>query len=79
MEKDHQDAQRKKCRALIRLVDPRQEAKLARPSVKAVASGVAMPPPTAPAAAPRLPSPSSVTKTAVTGSGGAALELSVDA
>jgi hypothetical protein len=35
MEKDHQDVQRKKRRAPIRLVDPRREAKLAQPSVKA--------------------------------------------
>jgi hypothetical protein len=78
MEKDRQDAQRKKHRAPIRLVDPRREANLARPSVKAAASGVVMPPPAAPAAAPRPPSPPCVTEIAVTGSGGAAPELLVD-
>jgi hypothetical protein len=71
MEKDRQDAQRKKHRAPIRLVDPRREAKLARPNVKAAMSGVAMPPPAAPTAAPRPPSPPCITKMALLGSGGA--------
>jgi hypothetical protein len=51
MEKDRQDAQRKKCRAPVRLVDPGQEVKLARPSAKAATPGPVMPPPAMPAAA----------------------------
>jgi hypothetical protein len=51
MEKDRQDAQRKKRKAPIRLVDPRREAKLVRTSMKAAAPAAAMPPPAAPAAA----------------------------
>jgi hypothetical protein len=78
MEKDRQDAQRKKHRAPVKLVDPRQEVKLARPSAKATAPGVVMPPLVAPAVAPRPPSPPCVAETVVTGSGGAATELSID-
>jgi hypothetical protein len=47
MEKDRQDAQRKKHRAPVRLVDPRQEVKVARPSAKSIASGTGMPSPDA--------------------------------
>jgi hypothetical protein len=78
MEKDCQDAQRKKHMAPIHLVDPRREAKLARASAKAVAKGAAMPPPVAPAVVARLPSPSRVTETTVSGTSRAAQELSVD-
>jgi hypothetical protein len=78
MEKDRQDVQRKKCRAPVRLVDPRREVKLARPSLKAAASGAVLPPPAAPVVAPIPPSPPRVAKTAVAGSGGATTELSVD-
>jgi N-acetyl-gamma-glutamylphosphate reductase len=59
-------------------VDPRREAKLARASAKGPAPPTAMPPPVAPAAATRLPSPLRVTETAVSGTGGAGQELSVD-
>jgi hypothetical protein len=78
MEKDRQDAQRKKHRAPVRLVDPHQEGKLACPSAKAAASGAVMPPLAAPATAPRTPSPPRDPETVVTGSGGVAQELSVD-
>jgi hypothetical protein len=78
MEKDRQDAQRKKRRAPVRLVDPRREAKLARPSTKAVAPGVVMAPPVAPAVGQRPPSPPHVAETAVARSGGVSTELSVD-
>jgi hypothetical protein len=78
MENDRQDAQRKKHRAPVRLVDPCQEAKLARPSAKAAASGAVMPPLAAPATAPRTPSPPRDPETVVIGSGGAAQDLSVD-
>jgi hypothetical protein len=78
MEKDCQDAQRKKRRAPVRLVDPRREVKLARPNAKATTPGAVMPPPSAPAVAPRPPSPPRVAETTVTGSGGVAKELSVD-
>jgi hypothetical protein len=47
MEKDCQDAQRKKHRAHIRLADPRQEVKMARPSAKPSAPDAGMPPPAA--------------------------------
>jgi hypothetical protein len=78
MEKDRQDAQRKKRRAPIGLVDPHREVKLARPSAKAATPNAAMPPPAAPATTPRPPSPPRVVETAVTGTGEATTELSVD-
>jgi hypothetical protein len=59
-------------------VDPCQEAKLARAGAKAAAPAVAMPPPAAPAVAARLPSPPHATETTVSGTSGAAKELSVD-
>jgi hypothetical protein len=59
-------------------VDPRQEAKLARASTKAAAPSTVMPPPVAPVVATRMPSPSRVTETAVSGTSGAGQELSVD-
>jgi hypothetical protein len=49
MEKDRQDAQRKKRRAHVRLADPRHEVKMARPSAKPAAPDAGMPPPAAPA------------------------------
>jgi hypothetical protein len=67
MEKDRQDVQRK---APLRLVDPRRDAKVARPNVKGAAPSATMPPPAVPAAAARLPSPSRVTETAVLRTGG---------
>jgi hypothetical protein len=45
MERDHQDAQQKKRKAPLRLVDPCRDAKLARPSAKGAALPVTMPPP----------------------------------
>jgi hypothetical protein len=53
MEKDCQDAQRKKRKAPIRLVDPHREAKLACASMKAATPAAAMPPPAVLAAAAR--------------------------
>jgi hypothetical protein len=78
MEKDRQDARRKKRQSPVRLVDPRQGAKVARPSAKSTASGAAMPPPASPASARRPPSPTRVAKTALVGAGGVSTELSVD-
>jgi hypothetical protein len=52
MEKDRQDAAQKR-RAVIRIVDPIREAKKARGSVKAAASGSSKPVPAAKPAAPR--------------------------
>jgi hypothetical protein len=59
-------------------VAPHREAKLARASVKAATPAAAMPPPAVLAAAARLPSPPHVTEMAVSGTGRAAQELSVD-
>jgi hypothetical protein len=44
-EKDHQDAQRNKWKAPLRLVDPCRDANLARPSAKGAALPATMPPP----------------------------------
>jgi hypothetical protein len=54
----------------IHQLTPRREAKLAQASMKAAAPAAAMPPPMAPAAAARLPSPPHATKTAVSGTSG---------
>ena len=78
MEKGRQDAQRKKHWAPARLVDPRQEVKVARPSAKSAASGAGMPPPVAPASEGRPPSPPCIAETTVAGAGGVSTELSVD-
>jgi hypothetical protein len=51
MNKDCQDAAQK-CRAVIRIADPRREAKKARGSAKAVAPGSSQPMPAAKLAAP---------------------------
>jgi hypothetical protein len=59
-------------------VDPRREAKLARPGAKAAAPDVVMPPPAVFATASRPPSPPRVVETVMTGTGEAATELSVD-
>jgi hypothetical protein len=66
MEKDHQDAPRKR-RAFARLADPRREAKMARLSVKPVAPGASMPPPAAPTHERRPPSPPRTTEASVAG------------
>jgi hypothetical protein len=78
MEKDRQDAQRKKRRAPIRLVDPCREVKLARLRAKSATLGAGMPPPAAPAAGRRPPSPPHIVETAVAGARGVSTELSVD-
>ena len=78
MEKDRQDAQRKKHWAPARLVDPRQEVKVARPSAKSAASGAGMPPPVAPASEGRPPSPPCIAEMVVAGAKGVSTELSVD-
>jgi hypothetical protein len=75
MEKDRQDAQRKKRRAHVRLADPRREAKVARPSAKSAASGAGMSPP---AIGRRPPSPPHIAETAVAGAEGVSTQLSVD-
>jgi hypothetical protein len=75
MEKDRQDAQRKKQKAPLRLVDPRRDAKVARPNAKGVASPVTMPlPPAASAAAMKPSSPPCVTEMAVSGTRGTSQE-----
>jgi hypothetical protein len=74
MEKDRQDAQRKKWKAPLRLVDPCRDAKVARPSVKGVAPPMTMPSPAVPAAAAKLPLPLRVTETAMSGTGGTGQE-----
>jgi hypothetical protein len=47
MDKDHQESSRKKRKALLRLVDPRHEAKALRTTVKGAAATAAIPPPSA--------------------------------
>jgi hypothetical protein len=78
MEKDRQDAQWKKCRAHVRLTDPRREAKVAWPSAKSTASSVGMPSPAMPASGRRTPSPPRIAETVVAGAEGVSTELSVD-
>jgi hypothetical protein len=48
---------RKKRKAPLRLVDPRHDAKVSRPSAKEAAPASAMPPPAAPVAPERVSSP----------------------
>jgi hypothetical protein len=78
MEKDRQDAQQKKHRAPVRLVDPRREVKVAWPSMKSAASGAGMPLPATPASGRRPPSPPCIAETVVAAAGGVSTELSVD-
>lgn len=47
MDKDHQESSRKKRKALLRLVDPRHEAKALRTTMKGVAATATIPPPSA--------------------------------
>jgi hypothetical protein len=75
MEKDCQDALRKKRRAHVRLADPRQEVKMARPSAKSAALGAGMP---SPASGRRPPSPPRITEAEVAGAEGVSTELSMD-
>jgi hypothetical protein len=60
MNKDRQDAAQK-CRAVVRIADPMREAKWARGSVKADASGSSKP---VPAAKPAAPGPSKASASA---------------
>jgi hypothetical protein len=78
MEKDRQDAQRKKRWAPVRLVDPRREVKVARPSAKSVASASVCPRPLRLPVGEAPPSPPRVAETALAGAGGVSTELSVD-
>jgi hypothetical protein len=78
MEKDHQDAQRKKRKAPLRLVDPCRDAKVVRLNVKGAAPPVTMTPPAVLAIAMKLPSPPRVTETTVSGTEGTGQELSMD-
>jgi hypothetical protein len=66
MNKDRQDAAQKR-RAVIRLADPRREAKKARGSVKAAAPGSSQPAPAAKSAVPRSSKASESAKTVVAG------------
>jgi hypothetical protein len=66
MNKDRQDAAQKR-RAVVRIVDPRREAKRAQGSAKAAASGSSQPMPAAKPAAPRLSKASAGAKTAAFG------------
>jgi hypothetical protein len=68
MNKDHQDAAQKR-RAIIRMADPAREAKRARGSVKAAASGSSKPVPPAKAAAPGPSKASASAKPAASGGG----------
>jgi hypothetical protein len=77
MEKDCQDAQQKKRNAPLRLVDPRRDANVARPSAKGISPPATMPPPVV-SAATKLPLPPRVTETMVSGTGGTSQELLVD-
>jgi hypothetical protein len=67
MEKDRQDAQRKKRRAHVRLAELRREVKAARPSAKPAASNAGMPLPSVPASGRRPPSPPRTAETAMEG------------
>jgi hypothetical protein len=55
MDKDRQESSRKKRKALLRLVDPRREAKALRTSTKGAAATVAMPPHAAPVVTCNIP------------------------
>ena len=77
MEKDRQDLQRKKQKALLRLVDPRRDAKMVRPSAKG-ALRLRRCPYTAPTLATKSSSSPRVTETTVSGTEGMSQELSVD-
>jgi hypothetical protein len=66
MNKDRQDAAQK-CRAVIRIADPRCEAKRAWGSTKAVAPGSSQPMPATKPAAPGFGKSSASAKTAVAG------------
>ena len=66
MNKDHQDAAQKH-RAVVRIADPRREAKRARGSTKAAASGSSQP---MPAAKPPAPGPSKASAGAKTAASG---------
>jgi hypothetical protein len=66
MTKDHQDAAQKR-RAVIRMADPRHEAKRARGSAKGAASGGSQPVPATKPAAPGSSKPSAGAKTATAG------------
>jgi hypothetical protein len=66
MNKDHQDTAQKR-RAVVRIADPRCEAKRARGSTKAAASGSSQPMPAAKLVAPRPSKASAGAKTAASG------------
>jgi hypothetical protein len=68
MNKDRQDAAQKR-RAVVRMVDPAREAKRARGSAKAAASGSSKPVPPAKAAAPGPSKASAGAKAAASGGG----------
>jgi hypothetical protein len=76
MEKDHQDAPRKR-QAYARMANPRREAKVAWPSAKPPAPGASMPLLVVPTSERRPPSPLRATETAVAGAK-VSMELSVD-
>lgn len=85
VDKDHQESTRKKQKALLRLVDPRREAKMLRPSAKGSAAVATMLPPTELAASARkVPSLAKASEvegakgTKIGGAGDASRELSVD-
>jgi hypothetical protein len=62
MDKDHQEAQQKKRKAPLQLVDLHRDAKMSRPSAKGPAPAAAMPPPMAPVASAKALSPQCVLK-----------------
>jgi hypothetical protein len=77
MEKDHQETQWKKRKALLRLVDLCYDAKTSRPSARGLFQ-LRRCPPAAPAAPAKMSSPPRVVETAVSETRGIGQELSVD-
>ena len=68
MDKDHQDATRKR-RAIARVEDPMREVKRARGGAKSAARGGSKPPPAAKAAIPRPSKSSAGLRAAASGAG----------
>jgi hypothetical protein len=71
-------ALRKKHKAPLRLVDPRRDAKVLRPSAKGATLATVMHPPVVPVALERVPSPPRAVEATVSETGGIGQELSVD-
>jgi hypothetical protein len=78
MDKDRQEAQRKKQKVPLQLVDLCRDAKMSRPSVKGVNPAAAMPPSAVPVVPTKESSPPCDVETTVSETGGTGQELSVD-